>query len=283
MHKLIADSGSTKTDWILVNGGDVFRFKTIGFNPFFVDSTRVVDEITTDVIVPLADKHADIVISEVHFYGAGCSSEDRCDIITRALNHCFPVAQITVDHDLLGAARALCGKEEGIAAILGTGSNSCHYDGRDIVQNVSALGYILGDEGSGAHIGKKFMKAYLNDEAPKELRDKFDETYNLSLDNILQAVYSKPLPNRFLAGFSKFVGRHINNPFCDELVRKCFHSFFKRHITKYGCHKEVPLNVVGSVAQSFGRQLTEVGQGYEVQIGKIIQSPLQGLVDYHNL
>lgn len=281
MIKLIADSGSTKTDWCLLAGEERHSFQTIGFNPFFVDSIRVTEELENfllpDLSMALAGRHVD----EVHFYGAGCSSDDRKEVIAKALRKCFPKAEINVDHDLLGAARALCGRRSGIAAILGTGSNSCYYDGEQVVHNVPALGYILGDEGSAGHIGVELIKAYINGKLPQELREKFDEEYSLSLDDILTSVYMKPLPNRFLAGFSKFVGDHIGHTFCHLLVCECFVRFFEGYITKYEKHNELELNVIGTVAVVFERELRKVSSMYDVNIGRILKSPIEGLIEYH--
>lgn len=282
MGRLIADSGSTKADWVLLENDKRASFSTAGFNPFFVDSTRVEDELKSDLIPDLADATDINSITEVHFYGAGCSSNERCEVIAKALRHLFPEAGIFVEHDLLAAARALCGREAGIAAILGTGSNSCYYNGQEIVRNITALGYILGDEGSGGHMGRKLIKVYLNNEMPEELSKAFNKEYDLSTNDILTAVYSKTLPNRFLAGFSKFLSNHIDHEFCVETVNACLNKFFDRHICKYDQHKELPLHIVGSVGYIFVEQLKQIAASRGIALGRVLKSPLEGLVEYHS-
>ncbi|HEX8516256.1 MAG TPA: hypothetical protein VF868_08655 [Bacteroidia bacterium] len=282
---LIADSGSTKTDWRLVDStNNHHRFGTIGFNPFFQDSITIAEELKTKL---LPEFRAVCPESKeplyIYFYGAGCSSPEKCEVVSTAIKHVFPDATIEVEHDLLAAARALCGPKEGIAAIMGTGSNSCYYNGKEIVNNVSSLGYILGDEGSGAYIGKHFIQDYLNKEVPLNIAESFRETYNLSDENILNAIYKQPMPSRFLASFSKFINQHRREQYFIDLVNNSFEMFFNKHICKYDNHKTVGLSCVGSVAYHYSDTLQEVAKKKGVKIERIIESPIADLTEFHRL
>ncbi len=278
---LIADSGSTKTHWRFVDkDNQILQFETTGFNPYHQNTETISNEIKT-VLLPQMPK---VVLPEkinIHFYGAGCSTESKVAIVKAALNECFPNAIVEVDHDLLAAARAVCGSDPGIAAILGTGSNSCYYDGKNIVENVTSLGYILGDEGSGAHIGKTFITAYLNKELPKSVTDIFNHKTILTAEEILDGVYKKPFPSRYLASFSKFIFRNISDPYLNKLVYDCIEQFFDKHICKYQKHKEVKLSFVGSVAFYYNSIIKNVAAKKGVQIGNIIESPIAALTLYH--
>jgi N-acetylglucosamine kinase-like BadF-type ATPase len=280
---LIADSGSTKTDWRLIDGkGESHHFHTIGFNPFFQDTPTIYEELRQNLL-PALSKVIDgnYQSLRVYFYGAGCSSENKCSIVKMALSQLFPGAFIEVDHDLLAAARALCGRSEGIVAILGTGSNTCHYNGENIVRNVSSLGYILGDEGSGAYIGKHFIQDYLNHDAPDHIRAKFLEKYNLSDEEILDSVYRKPMPSRFLASFSRFISEHKNDPYISGLINKSFSDFLDQHICKYETHRDLKLNVVGSVAYFYSDRLRDAAAARGINIGRILESPIEDLSKFH--
>lgn len=182
---------------------------------------------------------------------------------------------------MLAAARATCGSSKGMIGILGTGSNSCLYNGQSIIENVAALGYILGDNGSGADIGKTFIKAYLANELPSDIRDDFNSQYNLSLTDILDAVYKQPLPNRFLAGFSLFVGRYLNDPYVKSMIKARFKLFFEKNICRYTNYKDYQLYLVGSVASNYESLIKEVAREFDVEVGKIIRKPIEHLVDFH--
>lgn len=278
---LIADSGSTKTHWRFVGqDNQILQCETIGFNPYHQTSEAISSEIRNVLLPQLPQSTVNDKIT-IHFYGAGCSTESKCAIVRTSLTECFPNASIEVDHDLLAAARALCGSNSGIAAILGTGSNSCYYDGKDIVENVTSLGYILGDEGSGVHIGKTFITAYLNNELPKSVTDIFNHNKVLTAEEILDNVYKKPLPNRYLASFSKFVFRNINDAYLNKMVYDCMEQFFDKHICKYEKHKEVKVSFVGSVAFYYNSILKNVAAKKGIQIGTIIESPIAALTLYH--
>jgi N-acetylglucosamine kinase-like BadF-type ATPase len=273
---LIADSGSTKTDWRLVTDTEVLPYSTIGFNPYHVSVSQVLNELNVSA---LKDKAS--LITQVYFYGAGCSSAEKSDLIKEALLQFFKNAQVEVNHDLLAAARATCGKNAGMSAILGTGSNFCLFDGENIIENIPALGYILGDEGSGVDMGKTLIKKYLNKELSSSLSEKLAEEYSLNLNSILNAVYKEPLPNRYLAQFTVFIKKHEDESEMDELVKNCFQHFFDLTICKYKNYKQYQLNVVGSIANVFSKQLKQVALHNEVEIGKTVKSPIDELVLFH--
>ncbi len=278
---LIADSGATKADWKFIDkDGKVSSFSTKGLSPLFWASKEMTDEINKKfpkkVKAEIKNQR-----SKVFFYGTSCSSKERIKIVETAIRKVFPKSKITVNHDILASARALCGNKAGIACILGTGSNSCYYDGKKIVENKGGLTYILGDEGSGAHIGMEFIKAFLNNELPGKLHATFLKEYRLTKDKIFDAVYNQKYPNRFLASFAKFVHEHIQDPFLYNLVRNCFLIFFERTICKYENYKYIPVGFVGSVAENFKNILFSVAKEKEVTISKIIQSPIDELVKYH--
>ncbi|MES2590638.1 MAG: N-acetylglucosamine kinase [Bacteroidota bacterium] len=280
---LIADSGSTKTDWRLIEENNkTQQFSTQGFNPYFQDSDEIATVLKNELLPQLNPFFSvDTEKIQIFFYGAGCSAASKKEIIKAALIQLFPLAVIEVETDLLCAARALCGSNPGIAAILGTGSNTCYYDGKSIVENRASLGFILGDEGSGAHIGKTFIQAYLNQEMPKELADRFYERFKLNIDDILNSIYKKPLPNRFLASFSKFIYQNLKEQFVIDLVANCFEQFFDRHICKYEKYKELKLSCVGSVAFYYSNIFRAVALKKGVNIDTIIETPIAGLTLYH--
>jgi len=278
---LIADSGSTKTDWRLIDENkQIHQFATQGMSPYFQSSEQMAEILRSELFPQLQSRIGHSAF-DIHFYGAGCRVEDKKQIVKKALSEVFPKAAIEIHTDMLGAARSLCGKNAGIAAILGTGANTCYYDGDEIIENKTSSGYILGDEGSGAHIGKTFIQAYLNDELPQNLSSKFHERFKLSKDDILDAVYKQPLPNRFLASFSKFIYQNLKEQFIIDLVAGCFDAFFDKYICKYEKHKEVKLSCTGSVAFYFSNILRAVASNKGVNIDTIIESPIAGLTLYH--
>lgn len=217
----------------------------------------------------------------IYFYGAGCSSKQRISIVRKALAKAFPKCKIEIDHDLLASARSVCGREKGIATILGTGSNSCYYDGEKTVRQRGGWGYIISDEGSGAHIGKKLMQDFINENLPAELYEKLYRKYKLTREKVVQSVYNKPYPNRFLASFGKFIHENIHEPYCRDLVKTRFTEFFESHICRYDNYKELPMGCVGSVGFYFKDILQEVAIENNVRLGKIIESPIDELVKFH--
>jgi glucosamine kinase len=278
---LIADCGSTKTDWVLIDDAErTHQYTTQGFNPYFLTSDEIANIIQSELL-PLLPAIVPEQPFSLFFYGAGCGVNSKNEIVRTALKKNFPYASIEIHNDLLGAARAVFGKEQGIAAILGTGSNTCYYDGNAIAENRASLGYLLGDEGSGAHISKMFIQDYLNEEMPKELANRFYERFRLSLDEILDSVYNKPMPNRFLASFSIFINENLREQYVIDLVATCFEQLFDTHICKYKKYKKVKLNCVGSVAFHYGDLLRAVASHKGVVIDKIVVTPIPGLMSYH--
>lgn len=272
---LIADSGSTKTDWLLLKGKDeLSRFSTQGINPFMLTES----EITTILATELPQLPANV--ESIHFYGAGCRGELSA-IVKSAIQSLFLTANIQVESDLLGAARSVCGNEPGIACILGTGSNSCLYDGKIIVENVSPLGYILGDEGSGAVMGKHLIADILKHQISEDISKLFFDRYQLTPDQIIQKVYREPFPNRFLASFALFIGENRHNIDIHNFIIKEFKFFFRRNIDQY--HRlNLPVNFVGSIAFFFRIELQGVAKSLGYRIGRIYRTPLDGLMEYHS-
>lgn len=275
---LIADSGSTKTNWCLVDAtGEKNCFTTEGYNPNYITREYFLESLSTTL--PSGYRWEEV--SDVYFYGAGCS-EDRYNFMRETLQQIFVGAKIEIAMDLLASARALLGNRAGFAAILGTGTNSCIYDGRMITQNIDSLGFILGDEGSGGYIGKKILSDYIRGNMPTDVRVRFWETYHITETEIIEQVYTKPLANRYCAGFCKFItqggGRSI---YLQEIVRNAFRDFFAHIVTGYPCYSDYTFNCVGSIAHCFKEQLTEVALEFGMQIGDIIAYPMENLVRYH--
>lgn len=276
--KLIADSGSTKTTWVVLDQGTVKKtLHTQGLNPYFHTSTSVEAilraELATDVV---ADD-----VREIHFYGAGCSTENKNALLRDSMMVFFRQARILIYHDILGAARALFGNTKGIACILGTGCNSCYFDGERIYSGVPSLGYLFGDEGAGSNIGKRLMEAYLKDRLPAEIREEFDAIYKLSLEDILNALYNLPTPNRFLASFSEFIAPRQTHPYLRALVKGSLQAFFDEQVKKYAQYRTVHSGFVGSIAHYYRDILLETAGENGVTVGRILKNPIEGLVSYH--
>ena len=271
---LIADSGSTKTDWCVVEKGElVQQIFTKGTNPFFQSEEEISNEIATALLPELKTNE----FEAVYFYGAGCGFPDKIAVVHRALTKHLNVAgNVEVATDMLAAARGLCGREAGIACIMGTGSNSCYYDGESIVANVSPLGFILGDEGSGACLGKLMVGDLLKNQMNPELKEKFLAQFNLTPADIIDRVYRKPFPNRFLASLSPFLAQNISDPCVHDLVLNSFKAFFKRNIMQYENYQNLKVNLIGSVAYYYKEVLAEAAEAMGIQLGTIIQSPMEG-------
>lgn len=276
--KLIADSGATKAEWSLLNNGKQKTILTQGISPYFLNKDQVIDVLLKELEPGLKN----IRVDEVHYYGTGCANPDNAKLMKKAIKQVFPEADIEVNHDLLAAARALCGDEKGIACILGTGSNSCYYNGKRIVSNSPGLGYILGDEGSGAYLGKKVLQYYLYNTFDDELRGRFDVTYLTNKAEILENVYKNPLPNRYLAGFVMFLAENRGHYMIENIIEDCLNDFFFTHLCKYKEIWTLPVNFVGSVAFGFKDVLEELCHSYEFELGKILKKPMSGLIEYHS-
>lgn len=275
---LIADGGSTKTDWRLIKDGTEFlKIQSSGFNPYLVNSDKI-EAILWKELQPYIDNEQ---ITSVYYYGAGCSTPVKNQIVEDAFAKIFPKARFFISHDLLAAAHALCGDGEGIAAILGTGSNSCFYDGKNITHSLFSLGYFFGDEGSGAYLGKQLLSAYLHFILPEDLNEKMKTEFPISLENILDSVYTKASPSRFLASFSTFISENRSHPFIFKLITDAFREFYKYQVCCYQRHQEVKVHFVGSVAYFYQDILTEVGREFGITTGKFIKAPIDGLVEYH--
>lgn len=220
-------------------------------------------------------------IEEIFFYGAGCSSPDRKNEVSSALRTVFPKARITIDHDLTAAAKSTCGHQPGIACILGTGSNSCDYDGKVIVNTRPAPGYIFGDEGGGGYIGRKLLKDFINDEMPVQIKQELIDNFNLTSISIQEHVYQKPFPNRYMASFCRFITEHKSNPYCYLLYYNSFLEFFKQHVMKYDDYTEKPVNFVGSISYYNSDILRKAASDVQIKVNLIIESPIAGLTLYH--
>lgn len=279
MYKLVADSGSTKTDWVLVSEGNIIkRVKTVGLNPYLNTRDVVISALRNELLVEFSTSQI-TQTKEIEFYGAGCSTADKKRIIEDAIHCFFPLAEIVIEHDLLGAARSLCGTEPGLAAILGTGSNSCFFDGEKITRNVISLGYVLGDEGSGCYIGKQLISDFLNEEMPEKLSMALKNDLGLCKDQIFDHVYKKPRANKYLASFTKWIDNYYaEHEYLHELIRRSFGDFFVKSILKYDQRNNYPINVVGSVGFRFQEELKTVASEYDCTIGKVLKSPIDGLI-----
>lgn len=275
--KLIADSGSTKAEWCLLDGKKKKSFDTQGMSPYFLNG----DQIESVVNLELKSKLKGIEPAEIFYYGTGCSNPNNIKTVKKALQKVFPKAAISVNHDLMGAAKALCGDEKGVACILGTGSNSCYYNGKKIIKNSPGLGFILGDEGSGAYLGKKVVQYFLYNTYDPDLMDRFNAKYNTNAVEILEAVYKQPLPNRYLAGFVTFLVENRGHFMIENIIEDGFNEFFFHHVYKYKESWTLPINFIGSVAFGFKDVLKEMCNTYELQLGKVLKNPMEGLVRYH--
>lgn len=275
---LIADSGSTKTDWGVVEQGKLIQqVSTKGMNPFFQTEEEIATEVKTALLPHLKTEALD----EVYFYGAGCIPEKVKTVQTALSQHLKAANEIEVYSDMLAVTHALCGHQAGIACIMGTGSNSCFYDGKEIVSNVSPLGFILGDEGSGAVLGKLLVGDILKNQMTPQLKEKFLNQFGLTPAEIIDRVYRQPFPNRFLASLSPFLVQNLSEPSVHALVLGSFKAFLKRNVMQYD-YRNYPVHFIGSVAYYYQEVLREAASEMGVAIGNIVKSPMPGLVEYHS-
>lgn len=274
---LIADSGATKTDWCLLSetGEITQRFQSKGISPVFQTQEEIAEEIKLHVR-PMLEKTS---ISAIYFYGTGCIPE-KIQSVKTAVRESFQVKEIQVYSDLMAACHILLGKDSGIACILGTGSNSCEWDGRKIVKQVSPLGFILGDEGSGAWLGKRLVGDALKNQLTDGLKEKLFAQFALTQAIIIDKVYRQPFPSRFLASLTPFVFQHIGDESIRQIVEDGFTDFLERNVMQYQ-YRELPVSFVGSVAFYFDEILREMAAKKQVKIGKIEKSPMPGLVTYY--
>lgn len=276
--KLIADSGATKAEWCLVNGGKVKTIFTQGISPYFLNTEQITDLLVKE----LKPKIKNVSVDEVFYYGTGCASPANAKSVKKAITNVVPGAKVAVTHDLMAAARALCGRKKGIACILGTGSNSCYFDGKKIVKNSPGLGYVLGDEGSGAYLGKKVIQYYLYGTFDDELMGRFDVTYTTNKAEILENVYKKPLPNRYLAGFARFLADNRGHYMIENIIEDGLNDFFFNHLCKYRETWTLPVSFAGSVAFGFKDVLQDLCNSYEFELGRVMKNPMEGLLEYHS-
>ena len=277
--KLIADSGSTKAEWCLLDGKRKRTFYTQGISPYFLNGEQIEGVVKSELQTKLKGIEPD----EIFYYGTGCGNPNNVKIVKKVLQKVFTHAVISVTHDLMGAAKALCGNQKGVACILGTGSNSCYYNGKKIVKNSPGLGFILGDEGSGAYLGKKVVQYYLYNTYDPDLMDRFNAKYNTNAVEILEAVYKKSLPNRYLAGFAIFLAENRGHFMIENIIEDGFNDFFFNHVYKYRESWTLPIHFVGSIAYGFRDVLKDLCSSYELQLGSVIKNPMDGLIKFHQL
>ena len=277
MIQLIADSGSTKCEWCLINNGKKKTILTQGISPYFLDTNQIIELLQKELLPKLKN----VEIANIYFYGTGLSNVNNVKIVNTALKKLFKVAKIEINHDLLAAARALCGNKKGIACILGTGSNSCFFNGKKIVKNSPGLGYVLGDEGSGAYLGKKVLQYYLYQTFDEDLLSRFEKQFNTNKTEILDAVYKKPLANRYLATFNNFLVDNRGHYMVENIIEDALNDFFFTHLPKYTESWTLPINFVGSVAHGYKDVLKELCNVYELELGIILKKPMEGLINFH--
>lgn len=273
---LVADSGSSKTDWMAYSPNQTLTFSTQGINPYFLNAFDV---------LKILSKNKDLSgyansIKEVYFFGSGCSSPDKHEIISNGLSSFFTQAFISVDHDLVGSAYATCGNKKGLACILGTGSNISYYDGTEVHQSKHGLGYVLGDEGSGTYFGRKVLVSYLYDTMPEELQHKFTKAYDVDKDTIITNIYQKPFPNSYLASFSRFMIANKSHPFIQQILKDGFQEFIDTNVKDYKAYKSLDCNFVGSIAFYYQDELKAVFAENGIKVGKILQKPIEGIFEY---
>lgn len=275
---LIADSGGSKTDWRLIQkDGSIGQASAPGFNPYY----QPIEDLKKNVQEILLPKINADPVQKIFFYGAGVSSVKNQLTIKSAFLEFFPEAQIEIGWDLLAAARALCGHEPGIACIMGTGSNSCLYDGEKIIGNVANLGWILADEGSGANIGRKFLVDYLRKVMPEKLADQFHLRFPLSREEFLEKVYQQEKPSAFLASFAKFIFQHLDEPYCYKLIYDSFAEFYENNVMKYDNYQNLKVHFTGSIAFYFSDILRQVANDKGITVKNILEGPIAGLTLFH--
>jgi N-acetylglucosamine kinase-like BadF-type ATPase len=276
--KLIADSGATKCEWCLITDGKKKTIVTQGISPYFLDETQIIEILNKSLIPKLKEQ----VIDEVFFYGTGLSNANNALIVKKALKNLFKKAKIQIETDLTAAARALCGKKKGIACILGTGSNSCYYDGKKMQKNSPGIGYILGDEGSGAYLGKKVIQHFLYNTFDEEIMARFEKQFKTTPIEILETVYKQPLANRYLASFAIFLAENRGHYMIENIIEDGLNDFFFTHIYKYKESWTYPINFIGSIAFGFKDVLQELCKTYELDLGRVLKTPMKGLIEYHS-
>lgn len=275
----IADSGSTKTDWVILNDDltEKLRTNTIGLNPYHIDAESIKKEVFQNVEL----SHIAHKVKKVFFYGAGCSADFLNDRIREGVGSLFTNAEISVNHDLLAACYSVYRGTPAMVCILGTGSNACYFDGKEIKEATPSLAYVLGDEGSGNHLGRKLIHAYFSKKMPLHLAEKFHETYQLTITTLNVNVYQKPMANAYLASFSKFVYEYKEEPFMRNLIYTAMSDFFENQVLPNPEARFSEVNFIGSVAYYYEDTIRSVASNFHLKVGHIVQKPIDNLVDYH--
>lgn len=277
--KLIADAGSSKTSWAFIpNKNDISYFETSGIDPFNLQKDEIIQLISSALPALMEVKNQ---ITEIRYFGTGANYPSTIQLITESLQALFPQAQIYVEHDLLGTAIALCKDKAGIACILGTGSNSCYFDGKKIVQQVAAPGYILADEGSGAYIGRLLLLDFIREDIPVHLREKFVTQYGITVEQIMHRVYRDKEPNKFLASFVPFLKEHLEDAYCENLMTRVFEDFYHSNLTRYAERENISINFTGGIAYHFATILEKVLRSHHCALGIIAQQPIKELAVYY--
>jgi glucosamine kinase len=277
MNILIADSGSTKCEWCLLHDGKKKKVVTQAISPYFLDAAGI-GQVLSRELLPAFKK---LEVDTVFFYGTGCKAPDNRKMMQKVIRTAFPGASVHVTHDIMGAALALCGPSKGVACILGTGSSSCYFDGKKIAKESPGLGYVLGDEGSGAYLGKKVLQYYLYNTFDEELRYKFDVKYAANAAGILENIYKRPLPNRYLASFALFLVENRGHYMIENIIEDGLNDFFFQHLCKYRESWKLPIHFIGGVAYGFRDVIRELCGSYEFELGNILAKPMDGLIKYH--
>lgn len=273
---LVADSGSSKTDWMGYSPEETISFSTQGINPYFLNAHDIFKLFSKKKeIASYAEK-----VKEIYFFGAGCSSPDKVEVISNGISSFFTQAYVSVEHDLIGSAYATCGNQKGLTCILGTGSNISYYDGKNVHSGSHGLGYVLGDEGSGTFFGRKLITSYLYGNMPAELSVKFAQDYQIDKETVVTNLYQKSSPNTYLASISRFMAEHTDHPFIVNILREGFQEFVDSNIKDYPNYKSLDCHFVGSIAFYYRDILREVCLNNEVRVGKIYQKPIEGIYNY---
>lgn len=273
---LIADSGATKCEWRLVHDKEIQTIITTGISPYFLPKEKIMAVLHHELLANMPE----VSVSKLAFYGTGLGNPDNLKLMKSILKKTFPGATIEVTHDLMAAVHATAGNGKGVVAILGTGSNSCYYNGKKIVKNSPGLGYILGDEGSGAYLGKKVIQYYLYNTFDEDLRARFDATFTVTAKDILESVYTKPLPSRYLASYALFLAQNRGHYMVENILEDGLNDFFFQHLCKYTESWKMPIHFVGSIAFGFKDVLQQLCNLYEFDLGIVMQNPMEGLVKY---
>lgn len=275
--QLIADAGSTKTEWCVTGGRRLRRIMTAGISPYVMDAAAISALLRSEVLPRVGT----VLPEHIYYYGTGCAQPARAAVVRQALRSVFRGSRIQVHHDLLGAARGLCGHDKGMVCILGTGSGTAYYNGRRIARERPGLGYVLGDEGSGACLGKSVLQHYLNGTFDPELNDRFESQFPDRRADILDAVYRQPAPNAYLARFTPFLSENRGHFMVENILEDAFNEFFFGHLCKFGESWRNPIHFTGSVAYAFRDVLAQACASYEFRMGRILSRPMEGLIHYH--